>query len=400
MEKQPMYGQLFFDQADVFMIAIGSNEVVVEVNKKACKILGYSAEEVKGKKWFDNFVPKESRENVRRLFHDMLSGNLRHVHYEHSFVTKQGEEKTFNFHNTLVSDEKGNTVGTLSSGEDVTVRRQKEKVLKKVESRLQTAIDSMIEGYQIIDYDWRYVYLNEAAAKQGRKPKQELLGYTMMQAYPGIDKTPLFNHLRSCMANRVPHQIDNEFLFPDGSTGWFQLRIEPVPEGILILSMDITRSKEFESELNKYRDRLEEVIAERTAECAKTNEKLLMEIQDHKKTKEGLNLRAAILDNAREAIFLVNTKGYFAYANETASKFYGYNLDEFLNKNISALLPTQDEPSVKALLIHVAEKGQTSLEMIHLRKDGTQMPVKLYSNVVKTVHGQFIVFLIHRLNYR
>jgi PAS domain S-box-containing protein len=400
MEIQTEYGQLFFDQADVFIIAIGSNEVVVDINKKAIQILGYSKEEVVGKNWFDNFVPQENRENIKHLFHDMLNGSLRHVHYEHSFVTKQREEKIFNFHNTLVSDEKGNTIGTLSSGEDVTERRQKEKALTKVENRLQTAIDSMIEGYQILDYDWRYIYLNDAAAKQGRKPKQELLGFTMMQAYPGIDKTPLFNHLRSCMANRVPYQIDNEFTFPDGSTGWFQLRIEPVPEGILILSMDITKSKEIESELNKYRNRLEEVIAERTAECAKTNEKLKLEIQEHKKTEDGLNLRAAILDNAKEAIFLVNTKGDFAYANETASKLYGYSLDEFLNKNISALLQTQDVPSLKGLLSHVAEKGLTNLEMIHLRKDGTQMPVKLYSNVVKTVHGQFIVFLIHRLNLR
>jgi PAS domain S-box-containing protein len=400
METQNELAQHFFDQADVFMIAINANEVVVDINKKACQTIGYSKEEVVGKNWFDNFVPKEDKEKVKRLFHDMLDGELRHVHLEHSFVTKGGEEKIFNFHNTLVSDEKGVSVGTLSSGEDVTARRQKEATLKTVENRLQTAIDSMVEGYQIIDYDWRYVYLNEAAVKQGRKPKEELLGCTMMQAYPGIDKTPLFNHLRSCMVNRVPHQIDNEFTFSNGSKGWFQLRIEPVPEGILILSTDITRNREIELELNRYRDRLEEVVAERTAECAKTNEKLLMEIQEHKKTEEGLKLRAVILDNTMESIFLVNIKGDFAYANETASKVYGYSLDEFLNKNISALLPPQDAPSLKGLLSHIAEKGQTSLEMVHLRKDGTQMPVKLNSNLVKTMHGQFIVFVIHRLNYR
>ena len=130
----------------------------------------------------------------------------------------------------------------------------------------------MLEGCQIIDYDWRYVYVNEAVAKQGRKTKEELLGYTMMQAYPGIDKTELFNHLRNCMTNRVPHQIDNEFTFHDGSKGWFELRIEPVPEGILILSVDITKNKEIEAELNKYRNRLEEVVAERTAECSKSKQ--------------------------------------------------------------------------------------------------------------------------------
>lgn len=164
------------------MVAISSDEVVTDINKKACEILGYSREEILGKKWFNLVVPEQSREKIRSLFHDMLNGTLRHVHYEHSVLTKQGQERILNFHNILVSDEKGNTIGILSSGADLTERRQKEKVLKVVENRLQETLDYMIEGYQIIDYDWRYAYVNETVAKQGRKTKEELLGYTMMQA--------------------------------------------------------------------------------------------------------------------------------------------------------------------------------------------------------------------------
>jgi PAS domain S-box-containing protein len=196
------------------------------------------------------------------------------------------------------------------------------------------------------------------------------------------------------MTNRVHHQLDNEFTFPDGSKGWFELHIEPVPEGILILSMDITKSKETEAELNKYRHRLEHVVAQRTAECAKANEKLSREIQEHQKTEEGLKLRATILDNAGEAIFLINDKGDFHYANEAASKAYGYNLDEFLNINIRLLLPQDDASSVDSFLRHIVEKGETHLEMIHLRKNRTPMRIKLYANLVKTLHGQFIVVVI------
>jgi PAS domain S-box-containing protein len=394
LETQNKLAQSYFDHSDNFMIAISSNEVVVDINKKACEILGYSIREIKGKNWFDNFVPVEKREDARRLFHDTLLGNLRHVHYEYPVISKQKEERTFNFHNLLVSDEKGKTIGILSSGDDVTDRKRNKKTLKKVENRLQISFEYMIEGCQIIDYDWRYLYVNTAAAKQGRKTKEELLGYSMMQVYPGIDRTEMFNHLRNCMINRVPHQLNNEFTFPDGSKGWFELHIEPVPEGILILSMDITKNKEIETELNKYRYRLEHVVAERTAECAKANEELNREIQEHKKTEEGLKLRARILDNAGEAIFLINDKGDFEYANEAASKAYGYNLDEFLNINVRLLLGQNDASSVDSFLKHIIEKGETSLEMIHLRKNKTPMRVKLYANIVKTMYGQFIVIFI------
>ncbi len=394
LETNNNLAQIFFNQSDVFMIAISRNEVIVDINKKACEILGYTINEVKGKNWFENFVPATKREEAKQLFHNALNGNLRHLHFEHPLVTKQMEERTFNFHNLLVSDEKGNIIGLLSSGDDVTERKRKEKLFKEVENRLQISLDYMIEGCQIIDYDWRYVYVNEAAAKQGRKTKDELLGYTMMQVYPSIDKTEMFSHLRNCMVNRVRHQLDNEFTFSDGSKGIFELHINPVPEGILILSMDITHNRELEAELNNYRHRLEHVLAERTADCAKANEELTQEIQEHKKTKEGLKLRATILDNVREAIFLLNDKGDFEYANDAASKAYGYSVDELLNMNISSLLPKKDASSVGSFLKHVVEKGETSIEMIHLRSNKSPMRVKLYSNLAKTLRGQFIVIVI------
>ena len=400
MEKQNKSAQMYFDQADAMMVAIGNDELVTDLNAKASEILGYSREEIKGKNWFDTFVPETEREMARRLFRDMLTGSLRHVHSEYSLITRKGEERTFNFHNILVSDKKGKTVGMLSSGDDVSERRRKETASKEVENRLQVSLDSMIEGCQIIDNDWRYVYVNEAAARQGRKKKEELLGYTMMQVYPGIDRTEMFNNLRNCMTNRVPHQMENEFTFPDGCKAWFELHMEPVPEGVLILSIDITKNKATESELNAYRHRLEQVVAQRTAECVMANEELSRKIHEAQKTEEALRLRATILDNAKEAMFLVNTKGDFVYANVAATEAYRYSLDEFLNMNIRVLLPPKDAPSLEGLLRRVIEKRKATLEMVHLRKGGAEMTVKVYSNLVKTVHGQFIVVIIRRRSSR
>jgi PAS domain S-box-containing protein len=400
LEQQVKTAKYYFDRADVLMVAISSDETVHDINQVALQILGYTKDEVLGKNWFDNFVEKKNRENTRKLFRDTLSGKMRHVHFETTIHTKQGQSLIFDFHNILTSDGKGTTLGVLSSGSKISQQKKRNETQKQLESRLQATLDYMIEGCQIIDYDWRYIYINEAAAKQGKKPKEELIGFTMMQAYPGIEKTELFNHLNNCMANRVPARIENEFTFPDGSKGWFELRIEPVPEGILIFSVDITKNKANEAELNKYRNRLEEVVAEKTAECGKISTDLHFEVEEHKKDIEALKLRATILDNAMESIFLTNIKGDFAYANKSAQEAYGYTLDELLNKKITALLPNKDAPSAEGLLKHIAEKGQTSLEMIHIDKNSVEMPVKVYANLVKTMHGHYIVFVIRQLHRR
>lgn len=386
--------QLHLDLADVIIVAIGADEKITEINRKGCETLGYTRAEILGKNWFDSFIPKDVGKKIRPLFHWMLRGEIPMEHYENAILTKSGEERIILWHNMLMTDDAGNAVGALSSGNDVTEQRKAENALKESEERLRSTLDSMLEGCQIIDRDWRYVYLNDAVTKQGRRSKEELLGHTMMEMYPGIDTTEMFGYLKKSMADRTSHQMENEFTFPDGSKGWFELSIEPVPEGILILSVDVTRRKEIEEEIERYRHRLEEVIAEKTAECAKVNESLKREINERRKTEEGLTLRATILDKAREAIFLVNSKGDFAYANEAASKMYGYSRDEFLNMDLRQLLRPKDAPLVDSRLKQVFKKGQLEFETVHVRKDATPMCVQVRHSSIKTVHGQFIVSVI------
>lgn len=114
-----------------------------------------------------------------------------------------------------------------------------------------SVFDNMIEGVQVINYKWCYIYVNDSIAKQGLSTKKELLGNTMMERYPGIENSAMFESLKICMFERIPSEIISEFDFPDKSKGWFELSIQPVPEGILILSTDITKLKKTEAELKR-----------------------------------------------------------------------------------------------------------------------------------------------------
>lgn len=124
---------------------------------------------------------------------------------------------------------------------------------------LENVLDQMLEGFQIIDKEWRYIYVNDTVAKQGKKSKEELIGKTMMEAYPGINKTPLFQQLQKCMTERTSIRFDNEFIFPDDSIGWFRLFINPCEEGIMIFSVDITEKKQAEIKLLEKMEELEQL---------------------------------------------------------------------------------------------------------------------------------------------
>ena len=108
--------------------------------------------------------------------------------------------------------------------------------------------------------DWRYVYVNDAAASQGKTTKERLLGRTMMEAYPGIEKTAFFSQLQRCMKERTSLSVENEFVFSDKSHGWFHLYLQPVPEGVLVLSADVTEGVILTKKLREKQERLTEIV--------------------------------------------------------------------------------------------------------------------------------------------
>ena len=113
---------------------------------------------------------------------------------------------------------------------------------------VQTAIDQTLEGIQIVGFDWRYLYLNQAAANHGRTVKADLIGRTMMDCYPGIEMSSGFELMKQVMVDRKHRSMENLFEFPNGDKVWFELIVEPHTVGILIRSIDITKKKKLEED--------------------------------------------------------------------------------------------------------------------------------------------------------
>jgi two-component system cell cycle sensor histidine kinase/response regulator CckA len=110
-------------------------------------------------------------------------------------------------------------------------------------------LDSLQEGCQVIGFDWKYLYVNDALVSQGRLGREQLLGRTMMECYPGLETQAFFAVLRRCMQDRTSERTEIDFTFPDGSAGWFDLRIIPVPDGICIISLDTTDARRAKNKL-------------------------------------------------------------------------------------------------------------------------------------------------------
>lgn len=139
--------------------------------------------------------------------------------------------------------------------------KKMEEALRKSEKRYRSLMDNMLEGCQIIDSNWRYIYLNDSASFHSHLNKNDLIGHTLMEKYPGIEKTEVFKYLKRCMVKRKPHRMENYFVYPDNTKIWYELSIEPIPEGIFVLSLDITERKKVEEKLKELNYQKDEFIS-------------------------------------------------------------------------------------------------------------------------------------------
>lgn len=224
-------------------------------NHNFSRVSGYSDAEIAGMHPLDFFTP-EDRPLVEARIGEVFTAGESSV--EAPFRAKDGSTVPYFFTGRRVEFE--GRVCLVGVGIDITERRRAEAALQASEHRYRTTLDSILEGCQLIGFDWRYLYLNDAAAAHNRRANSELLGRTMLEVWPGIDQTHPFALLRRSMEERIALHEEIEFRFPDGTHAWFDLRVQPVPEGIFVMTIDITERHTAEAALAEVQDRLRVVV--------------------------------------------------------------------------------------------------------------------------------------------
>ncbi len=231
-------------------------------------------------------------------------------------------------------------------------RKQSEGALRLSEFRLRSTMDNMMEGCQIINDDWIYIYINDAAEIHNRRPKEELLGKRYMDMWPGIEETEVFSSIKRCKEERIFVAMENRFVYPDGIAGWFELSIQPIPEGVFILSADITERKQslellWENE-QKYR---------------------------------------SLFENSLDAILLTSPNGKILSANSAACKMLGYTEQELTRIERNEIVDYAD-PRLSPLLEEREKTGSAKGELTMIRKNGIRFQVEISSEIFLDARGE------------
>lgn len=219
------------------------------------RITGMTNETANELSFLDDIVHPDDRATVTELFSQVLenpgqatAAAYRGKHQDGHYIHVEG---------TLTNLLDDPAVRALVFNfRDVTLEKEASDKLIASEKRYREALDNMIEGVQILGFDWKYLYVNDAVVNQSRTRKEDLVGFTLMEKFPGIENTELYKVFQRCFEDRTPQHMENRFVYPDGESAWFELSFQPIPEGVFVLSIDITERKLAVAALKEERDKL------------------------------------------------------------------------------------------------------------------------------------------------
>jgi PAS domain S-box-containing protein len=249
LKSEERYRELIEQASDGIFISDGEG-LYVDVNTAGCNLLGYTREEILQKSLHE--ITAASLETPIRLA-ELRSGKS--FLSEREMIRKDGTYIPVEISAKQLSN--GHFQGIAR---DITERKKAENELKASEERFRYTLENMLEGAQIIGFDWKYIYINRQAEIHNRRPNEELIGKKYMDICPGIEETEVFRQTEKVLNEKVPCQMENEFVYPNGSVGWFDLSIQPIPEGVFILSIDVTERRLAEKSLRQSEEKLRTIF--------------------------------------------------------------------------------------------------------------------------------------------
>lgn len=231
LRHENQFNETIIATAHTVILILDLKGRIVRFNPYFEKLTGWSLDEVEGRDWFKTFLPEHHHKTIKALFRKTIRGTPTRGNVN-PILTRDGEERLIEWYDSTLTDEGGNTVGLLCTGNDITDRRNLEQDVIKAseEERLRIANDlhdglgSLLTGIKL-----RSETLGRALS--GKAPQQaahtnaivelvqDAIGMTRAIAHGlrpvGTDPEDLISALEKLSAHiTTPGKLHSRFLCP------------------------------------------------------------------------------------------------------------------------------------------------------------------------------------------
>lgn len=243
------------DEIDDIFYVVGPDRRLIAWNDHLPAVSGYTDEELDGMDALDLLAPND-REQILSALAELLEGNPP-PHQETELVTKTGDRIPISLNGSTVEDTDG-PARVVGVARDISTRKARERELKRYEALFEesTDVNAVLDANGTFTYitpsvKWTLGYDQDAlegerAFEYIHPEDRELVETTFTQLVDG--------------ANRGD-PVEFRFRRADGSwavleAGGRNLLDDPVIQGVVVYTHEVTERRERERQLKRHRERL------------------------------------------------------------------------------------------------------------------------------------------------
>ncbi len=337
---------------------------LVDVNKSACRMLGYTKKQLLSPPSVD-FVKhdKAEEESIKDIVNKLVT--VKHSRFEKIFITSDGREITVDC--SAVSMEYMGRPSVITIARDITEQRKITKSLEESERNFRMLAENAKDMIMRMTLSpvYKYDYVSPSATA--------ITGYTPEEFYndPSIGLKSV--HPEDMKLFREYYELKRfddkpvtmRWISKDGTIKWCEQLNSPIYDeqgnitGVQVIARDITDRKQVENAL--------------------ANE---------------ITQRRMLIEKSRDGIVILNKNGSVYEANQQFADMLGYTLEELYKLHVWEWINKFSREQMLAML-KKKKTPSTYFEANHKRKNGTIFPVEISINKT-TSAGKTLIFCICR----
>lgn len=222
-------------------------------NRAHARFVGDEPETLLGRDFLDSF-PARIQKSLRAGLQALTAEDLI-LRCEHDRTTEAGEVQWFAWTNRALFDEAGQCLGYQSVGRDITARKRAEDALRESEMRFRTIVEDQTEFISRCTPDFRFTFVNEAYARQLERPRDEIIGTSVLKLMTPDQRAQFIAQLLELTPSSPTVSYEMSSVASDGRLLWEQWTDRALFDergqlvGYQSVGRDITKSKTIEATL-------------------------------------------------------------------------------------------------------------------------------------------------------
>ncbi|MEI7676806.1 MAG: PAS domain S-box protein [Bacteroidales bacterium] len=342
--KLRWYERFFEDNHSVMLLIDSHSGKVIDVNPAASIYYGWTRSEMQ--KMNISKINTLSPDDVKVEMQKAMTDKRRHFLFKHRLAN--GEVRDVEVYSGPISF--GHTTYLYSIVHDVSERTKAIENLRISEEKYRNIFETVQDAYYEVSPDGILLDVSPSikTISKGQYTREETIGKSFVDFYADPDARALF--LKQLMSQGKVTDYELSLTNKDGS--------------IVPVAISTTIIKDSVGNLLKITGSMRDISRRKKAE------------------KEILKFKT-IADQANYGVILSSLEGIFLYVNDAFAKMVGWEVDDLIGKHSSVVHNEDQAERVEEIIsLMKSNKGFTSEELYHTRKDGSSFPTQMSSKVI------------------